>query len=500
MGLKNKINFFDLKLVGALTSKPYAFSARSWELEKLDFIDFYDGMLSNIAIDVRGLSIMRVLPRINENLNEEWISDKIRFSYDSFRRQRLLTPMYKNVVSNNFDEITWEEAFFVFFFNYNLKNYDFLNLDSSLEVLYGKFLDLESLTASKDFFNGFRDSNIKLNYSDYALEDNYFSSNFLLNFNMTKLNNIDFSLIIGSNLRFENPVIHLKLLRLSNQGVPLFTFACSSNAKFKNYSLGNSFKNYLKYLSGKSKYSLLISKSKKPIVFLGESLKQRKDGSSVLRILNSLKLKNLQLSYIYTNVSKIGGLALGIFDNMLNTRLFNAKSVKNNILFLHNADDIEITKFNYSFIVYQGHHGDKGSLLANLILPSTFLLEKKGTFLNMEGSYVKFNFIMKPGLLVRSDWRIYKALSLYFENKLTLIKNNFIDLSLNCFEYLPNFFKHKEYSIFNNKEIVKYNHLRINNTLFYSFYIEYFLSDNVSRASRVMSVSAVKFKNYFFNF
>src|SRR4051794_8589355 len=113
MNLYNNIyKYNSVTLIGALTSKPYAFSARSWELEKLDFIDFYDGMLSNISVDVRGLSIMRVLPRINESLNEEWISDKIRFSYDAFRRQRLLNPMFKNIVSNSFEELTWEEALF----------------------------------------------------------------------------------------------------------------------------------------------------------------------------------------------------------------------------------------------------------------------------------------------------------------------------------------------------------------------------------------------------
>ena len=482
-------NCNNVSLRGALTSKPYAFSARSWELEKLDFIDFYDGMLSNIAIDVRGLSIMRVLPRINENLNEEWISDKIRFSYDAFRRQRLLTPLYKNEKLNSFEEVSWEESFFIFFFKYNINFYDYINSDN-FEVLYGKFIDLESFTISKDFFNSFKESSVSLSYADYSKMDNTFNSNFLLNFKMKELSNIDFSLIIGSNVRYENPVLHLKLLRLANQGVPLFTFACSSTMKFKNYSLGNSIANLFNYIKGKNKYSLLFTKAKKPIVFMGESLIQRIDGKLLVRLFNLFKIKQLNISHIYTNASKIGGLSLGIFDTFVNKN-------KGSFLYLYNSDDVNVKKTMFNFIIYQGHHGDHGSSISNLILPSTFLLEKKGTFLNMEGHFIPFNFIMKPGVSVRTDWRIFKALSLYFKNNLTLFKNNFKDLNLTCFHYLPNYLsKNKKETYFFTQNVP----LRLNNSLYYSYYIEYFLSDSVSRASRVMSVSAVKFKNYFFNF
>lgn len=497
MNLLYNVNSF--KLVGALTSKPYAFSARSWELEKIDFIDFYDGMLSNIAIDVRGLSIMRVLPRINENLNEEWISDKIRFSYDAFRRQRLLTPMYKNVVSNTFEELTWEESFFLFFFKQNLNSYDYLNNNSTLEVLLGKFIDLESMVGAKDFFNSISDTKVNLNYYDNSLVDNIFNSSFLLNFSMSELSNIDFSLILGSNIRYENPVIHLKLLRLANQGVPLFTFACSSNIKFKHYSFGHSIKNLLKYLKGKSKYSLLLSRSKKPLVLIGESLKQRLDSSSIIRLLNIIKSNKFKLSHVYTNASKIGGLALGLFNNSASDSLYNNKISKIS-LFLYNVDDIVVNKEKYNFIVYQGHHGDKGSLISDLIYPSTFLLEKKGTFLNMNGVFTKFNFVIRPGISVRTDWRIFKALSLFFNTNLSLLKNNYKDVCMSCFEYLPNYFNKKESYFFNSKKLLSYNNVRLYNTLYYSFYIEYFLSDSISRASRVMSVSAVKFKNHFFNF
>jgi NADH-quinone oxidoreductase subunit G len=500
MNLYNNIyKYNSVTLIGALTSKPYAFSARSWELEKLDFIDFYDGMLSNISVDVRGLSIMRVLPRINESLNEEWISDKIRFSYDAFRRQRLLNPMFKNIVSNSFEELTWEEALFTFFFKYNIFNYDYLNLNSSLDAVAGNFLDLESQISFKDFLMSFKDSSVSLNYSDYGKIINNFSHQYLLNFNMSELSSIDFALIVSSNVRYENPVLHLKLLRLSNQGVPLFTFGCLNNLKFKHYSFGNSVSSLVNFIKGKSKYSILLSKSKKPVIFLGDSLKQRVDFSALFAVLNNLNITNSKISHVISNPSKISGLALGSYDNDLKSLIFK-KETSDNIAYLYNADEICIRKDNYKYVIYQGHHGDRGSSSADLILPSTFLLERRGSFLNMEGKIVKYNFLIRPGSSVRTDWRIFKALTLYFKNNFSLIKNTFQDVSLNCLEYLP-VYKSTQ------KVIHSFHHLnlknsdsRINNRLYYSFYIEYFLSDSVSRASRVMSISAVKFKNYFYNF
>jgi NADH dehydrogenase/NADH:ubiquinone oxidoreductase subunit G len=487
-----------IKLIGALTSKPYAFSARSWELEKLDFLDFYDGMLSNISIDIRGLSIMRILPRISENFNEEWISDKIRFSYDGFRRQRIVTPLFKDSNSGVFYELSWEESFFNFFFNYNLLYYDYINNLDEGEVVYGKFLDLESLIISKDFFNSFSNIKMNLKYQDHANFLNFQNSDYLLNFDLSKLSSMDYGLIIGSNVRFENPLIHLKLLRLANQGVPMFTFASSSSLKFKNYSFGNNIKILLNFFRGKNKYSLLFSKSKQPLVLLGESLKQRIDSYALIRLFQAIANKKFKISHIYNNASKIGGLALGIYEKS-DKSFFNYKNSQ--LLFLYNADDVVVDKKKYNFIVYQGHHGDYGASISNLIFPSAFLLEKKGTFINMSGSFINYNFVIKPGLNVRTDWRIFKALNFFFNKRFTYLYNTFSDLSLSILNYLPTFYRMNKIQNFNlSFSFFKEFSLLFYNVVSYSFYIEYFLSDNVSRASRVMSISATKFRNYFFNF
>ena len=493
----------NIKLIGALTSKPYAFSARSWELENLDFVDFYDSLLSNISIDLRGLSVMRVLPRINEQLNEEWISDKIRFSYDGFRRQRLLSPMIKNMDLKTYEEVSWEEAFFNFYLNLSLVYFDYISIgqkvDKVLEIIYGKFLDLESLNSSKTFFKNFNNLKTISNFQEGGYSFNDFNFNYLSSLKISEMNLVDFFFLINSNIRYENPILNLKISRSANQGSYVFSFGCPSNIRIKTYSLGNSLSNFINFLKGKSKYSLILSKSKKSLVIIGQSLRQRLDFSNFFNLLKVWN-KNLHLMFTYVNPSFIGSLALGLSSNNSVNSSMNSVG---NMLYLYNADDIFIkdTK-KYKYIVYQGHHGDYGASISNLILPSTFLLEKKGTFLNMEGYVVNYNFIIKPGHLVRTDWRIFSALSLFLKKSIkSNLFNTFNDVIVSFSDILPEYIK-KRLSMINYNNINNFNNINVKfyNSVFYSNYIEYFLSDSISRASRVMSVAASKFKNYFFNF
>lgn len=490
------------KLIGALTSKPYSFSARSWELESVSFIDFYDSLLSNISISLRGLSILRILPRINENLNEEWISDKIRFSYDGYRRQRLVVPLYKsNQLNSNFLELSWKEAFFFFFYNWNYENYDFVS-ENSVDVVSGNFIDLESYVSLKQMFNSF--SSVKSFFYSQFLNffDNTYFSNFFANFDLKKLNSSDLVFLAGSNLRYESPVLHLKLLRLSNQGVPVFTLGSSSNFKFKNYSLGNSLNSFQKFLGGKNKYSLLFSKAKNPVGFFGESLFRRLDGKYLSQIfINNKYLSRFLFSRVSMNPSTLSSLSLNSMDNSLNLNLYsqyNSKSKK--ILYLYNSDEILLDKNNYSFIVYQGHHGDRGSFLSNLILPSTFLIEKSGTFLSFDGHFSSYNFVIKPGYQVRTDWRIFKALSLFLGNNVNINYFKFLDLRILVQIFLPDFLKKKSLTFKYFNSFSSNLFFEVNNSILYSNYIDYFLDDSVSRSSRIMAVAALRFKKFFYNF
>ena len=490
------------KLIGALTSKPYSFSARSWELESVSFVDFYDSLLSNISISLRGLSILRVLPRINENLNEEWISDKIRFSYDGYRRQRLVVPLFKsNEVNSNFLELSWKEAFFFFFYNWNYENYDFVS-ENSLDVVSGNFIDLESYASLKQMFNSFNSVKSYFYSQFLTFFDNTYFSNFFVNFDLKKLNASDLIFLAGSNLRYESPVLHLKLLRLSNQGVPVFTLGSPSNFKFKNYSLGNSLASVQKFLGGKNKYSLLFSKAKNPVGFFGESLFKRLDGKSLSQIfINNKFFKRFSFSHVSMNPSTLSSLSLNAFDNSLNLNLYSQYSNKfKKVLYLYNADEILLDKSKYSFIVYQGHHGDRGSSLSNLIFPSTFLIEKSGTFLSIDGRFSSYDFVIKPGYQVRTDWRIFKALSLFLGNNINVNYFKFLDLQVLVQIFLPDFLKKKflTFKYFNSFSSNLF--FEVNNSILYSNYIDYFLNDSVSRSSRIMAVAALRFKKFFYNF
>jgi len=486
---------FDLKLVGALTSKPYAFSARSWELESLDFLDFYDSMLSSIRIDVRGLSIMRVLPRLSEKLNEEWISDKIRFAYDAFRRQRLVNPLYK-YNNNLFIAISWEESFFIFFFQYHLGNYDYHNSNNGLLALAGNFLDLESLQIYKQFLDSFKYAQSKLLSNHINKFYNSFSEEFLSNNLLSDLNRIDCYVIIGSNLRYNHPIMHIKILRLANQGVPVFTCGVPTSLKIKAYSFGYSLNKFFLFLEGKNKYSLILKKSKYSKIFIGENLSRREDFSISFRLFSLLKSLNLSFSYLYSNPTELGLLALGIVSKevLMETRILTTSFVYN-----YNSDNV-IFKPDIKFMVYQGHHGDLGAAQANLVYPSTFLIEKKGTFLNLEGNFSKYNFILKPSNNVRTDWRIFKALSLYLGSKFLNEVINYGDLVQLINRYLPSF-SHgffKVSSLFIRDKF--FFNIRLENTPLISVYNNYYMADQVSRSSRVMALSFIKFKNYYINF
>lgn len=491
----NNFKNLDLKIIGALTSKPYAFRARFWELESLDFIDIFDGMLSNITLDIRGLNVMRVLPRINELLNEEWISDKVRFSYDGYRRQRLVSPLIKDLSLSKYREITWESSFFYFFLNYNLYNYDYINVNNT-EAVLGRFVDFESTVIFKDFFTNMSSSNVNISYQDKSFFDNYLLSNFIFNNNYTQLENLNVLLIIGSNLRFENPLLHLKINRCVSQGLIVFSSMLPSNMKFKNYSLGNNIKSLLNFMEGKDKYSIILSKAKNKLVILGESLRQRVDGKYFSRFLYFIKNINIYISAIHSNVSRLNFLDVGFSSNYLTKENLNS-----NFLFLYNVDEINfLKKINLSFIVYQGHHGDKGSSLADLILPSTFAIERKGTFLSMNGFFSKYRFVLKPNSSVRTDWRIFSALIYYFRNNLQRVVYNFFELAKRCEQLVPSYKFQKKIDGLDYRNLVYFDKFSFANTVCFSFFIDYYVSDIVSRSSRVMALASLRFKNYYFNF
>ena len=480
-----------LYLIGALTSKSYAFTARSWELERVDFYDFFDSFLSPISLDLRGLSLMRVLPRIDDDVNEEWISDKIRFSYDGFRKQRLLVPYYKNYLG--FKEVSWEESFFYFFFKYNLFAYDYIN-PQSLEVLIGKFVDTESLVSMKLFFENFKDSSIKFSYFKTLVCRTLYPSNYSFNYPLNEVQSLDLCILIGVNLRYESPLLHLKLLRLANRGLAVFSFMGNGHLKIKSFSLGNSFKDLLSFLNGNSKYSILMSCMKKKLVLFGESLKVFNNEMSLQNIMDHFLLKGFYISHLIQNVSYSSFLNLGF-----QSQNFFKKTFINDFLFLYDVDDI-VLKSKSSFVVYQGHHGDYGSSIANLIFPSTFLLEKKGSFFNNQSSeLVKYRFVLNPGSKIRTDWRIFSGLAAFFSFDNYDIYD-YISLIKRC-QHFISYYNGKCNPLLldcmNFKDIFS---RRYNNNIGYSMYIDYFLNDSVSRASKVMGLSALRFKNNFINF
>ena len=409
-------NIIDLCPVGALTSKPYAFVARSWELQSVNSIDVSDSFGSNIRIDFRGSEIMRVLPRLNENLNEEWLSDKGRFNYDGLKYQRLYYPMvkYKN---GNFVQVSWSDAFD--FFRYNLVKKDFLNnkltFFNSFNFKIGNQTDCESVLLINEFQQ-------KLGYvSNYQFE-NYnfklncdFRNNYLMSLDFKKILPNEVFLFLGSNLRLESPLLNLHFRKNSNKvNFIVGSIGYNLNLGYKCYQLGNSLKKLIRLLEGNHWFCNFLVKSNFVSFIIGAGFFGRMDG---FELINSLilvkdflffnkKKKNL-LNFLFLSANQIGFYEFGL----RNTKFIQSKLFNFNFYYLLNYNKpFTFDKLN-SFIIYHGFHGDWGANHANLIFPSSSFVEKDGLFVNNFGLTQEIKSVFYPVGEALSDWQILIGLS-----------------------------------------------------------------------------------------
>lgn len=282
-------NVIDLCPVGALTSKPYAYIARSWELKTIETIDILDSLGSNIIVDFRGDEVIRILPRINEDLNEEWINDRTRFSYDGLKIQRLEKPFYK--IGSSLVSGSWELSFnkIQFFIQKN---------KPKLNVILGNLVDIETSIMLKDLSNSY--GNFTFFFNNKII-NNDLRENYLININLKDLKRVDLIILLNINLREELPIINARLRRIIlKKNLILVTFGCNHNLTYRSKNLSNNTKGIIHFLEGKHWFCNLFVKSKKPIILVGEAIKNRQDVRSILnslKILNSFVKKKKRLEY-----------------------------------------------------------------------------------------------------------------------------------------------------------------------------------------------------------
>ncbi|XP_069839527.1 NADH-ubiquinone oxidoreductase 75 kDa subunit, mitochondrial [Dendropsophus ebraccatus] len=407
-------NIIDLCPVGALTSKPYAFTARPWETRKTESIDVLDALGSNIVVSTRGGEVMRILPKMNEDINEEWISDKTRFAYDGLKRQRLTQPMIKDdkgyLVSASWEDVLIRVAGVL----QSVQGKD-------LAAIAGGMVDAEALVALKDLLN-------RLNSETLCTEEVFpnsgagcdLRSNYLLNSRIAGVEEADVLLLIGTNPRYEAPLFNARIrkswlhndLRVAVIGSPV-------DLTYTYDHLGDSPQIIKDIATGKHPFSKVLNQAKKPMIVAGSSALQRKDGAAIHAAVSTLaqNARNSSgvpenwkvLNILHRVASQVAALDLGYKPGVDAIRRNPPK-----VLFLLGADAGCITRQDLPkdcFIIYQGHHGDVGAPMADVILPGAAYTEKSATYVNTEGRAQSTLVAVSPPGMAREDWKIIRALS-----------------------------------------------------------------------------------------
>jgi NADH-quinone oxidoreductase subunit G len=394
-------NVIDLCPVGALTSRPYAYEARPWELKKTLGIDVSDACGANIRIDSRGREVLRVLPRINDDVNEEWISDKARYQVDGLTHRRLDRPWIRR--DGKLQPASWSEAFAAV---------ASLNPGKSIAAVAGDMLDCETMFAAKSLLGALGSDLLEGRQTgmDYATD-----SLAAVNFNSTLggIETADAILIVGSNVRWEAPLVNVRLRKAVKRGAKVFLIGPEWETTFGGQFLGDD----LSRLGDlPNEVYETIRDAKRPAIIVGgaglgrgglEAALALGEGIGIVRELEDGTKWN-GFNVLHMAASRMGGLMLGFAQK---GGIADLVAAKPKVLLALGADEVDFTKFADSMIVYVGHHGDKGAHAADIILPASAFTEKSGTYVNTEGR-VQFSdkAVFAPGD-AREDWSILRALA-----------------------------------------------------------------------------------------
>ncbi|XP_038153316.1 NADH-ubiquinone oxidoreductase 75 kDa subunit, mitochondrial-like [Cyprinodon tularosa] len=407
-------NVIDVCPVGALTSKPYAFTARPWETRKTESIDVLDAVGSNIVVSTRGGEVMRVMPRLHEDINEEWISDKTRFAYDGLKRQRLTQPMVKDE-SGQLTPTSWEDAL--------TRVAGALQSVQGNEVaaIVGGMADAEALVSLKDLLN-------RLNSENLCTEEVFpmagagtdLRSNYLLNTRIAGIEDCDLLLLVGTNPRYEAPLFNARIRKswLHNE-LRVAMVGHQVDLTYTYEHLGEESSVLKELANGTHPFSQVLAAAKRPVVVVGSSALQREDRAAILSAVSTIA-QNARtssgvedgwkvLNVLHRVASQVAALDLGYKAGVEAIRKNPPK-----VLLLLGADAGCITRADLPkdcLVIYQGHHGDMGAPMADIILPGAAYTEKNGTYVNTEGRSQHTRLAVTPPGMARDDWKIVRAVS-----------------------------------------------------------------------------------------
>jgi NADH dehydrogenase (ubiquinone) Fe-S protein 1 len=394
-------NVIDLCPVGALTSKPYAFTARPWELRRVESVDTMDAVGSNIVVNSRGGEVMRILPRTNDDINEEWISDRTRFSYDGLKRQRLTQPYIR--VEGKLVECSWEEALSAVVF-------EMFQAGKDVHAIAGAQADGETLTAVKDLLASFGSDSLHTEEKFPDVGDD--RANYVLNSSINGIEETDLVLLVGTNPRYEATLVNARLRKawLHNE-LDVAMIGEQVDLTYTYNHLGASPSLLKDIASGKHEFSARWKNAKRPMLIVGAGAFQRDDGAGVHEACQELAASATSaeddwhvFNVLHRNAGTVGALDLGYSGAKMPEKF-------SGVTYLVQADNVDPEKLKDSFVVYQGSHGDVGATHANVILPAAAYTEKDATFVNTEGRAQTTRPAVTPPGNARVDWEIVRALS-----------------------------------------------------------------------------------------
>ena len=478
-------NVIDLCPVGALTSKPYAFEARPWELKKTESIDVMDAVGSNIRVDSYNWEVKRILPRLNNNINEEWISDKTRYSCDGLLKQRLDVPYIKK--NNKLHKSNWDEVIDII--SKKIKE----TQPEEIAGHIGDLTNLENSIAFKKMFISLKSTNLEFREKKFYINSKD-KINYIFNSSINGIEESDLILLVGTNPRQEATILNARIRKtFVKKKIPIYSIGNPGDLTYDYKVIGNKTDDIKKLVNKESEISKKILSSKKPIIIIGESALELQSGKFIFEELkNYLTNNNLineewnALNVLVQNASTVGLLDFKMSsqedDNnfVFFDKLFSHKF---KFLYLLGSDNLEFRKTN-EFIVYQGSHGDRGAEIADVILPSAAYTEQNGLYSNLEGRVQECKKASYPIGESLEDWKIFNLVL----KKLGKIDNlnNFETLRKEAINSIINFSQINELP----KKIISKNektHSDFNSEEIVIKKLDYYYTNSISRASKTMS-------------
>ncbi|MFF2321228.1 NADH-quinone oxidoreductase subunit NuoG [Agrobacterium sp. NPDC058088] len=403
-------NVVDLCPVGALTSKPFAFTARPWELNKTETIDVMDALGSAIRVDTRGREVMRVMPRVNEAINEEWISDKSRFIWDGLKTQRLDRPYVRK--DGRLQPATWGEAFGA------IKQAVATTSGNKIGAIAGDLSSVEEMFALKSLLASLGSANVDCRQDGAALDPSLGRASYLFNSTIEGIEQADALLIVGSNPRYEAAVLNARIRkRWRRGGFPIGVIGEAGELRYNYEYLGSGSETLSDLANGSHSFIEKLKSAKNPLIIIGQGALSRADGAAVLaaaaKLATSVGAVTEEwngFSVLHTAAARVGGLDIGFVPG--EGGIAAADMVASmDVLFLLGADELDLSNKGAKFTVYIGSHGDQGAMNADVILPGAAYTEKSGIWVNTEGRVQVGNRAgFAPGE-AREDWAILRALS-----------------------------------------------------------------------------------------